>query len=101
MQRKSMLNKFKDNVQKGKEFMFRLTSPDSEDIRTPGPMDKNLFFTKDELQIGQHGSSNQDLSVCDNKLLKSLDGQAKYWFGKDYANFIMKDFANLDIPYAG
>lgn len=34
-----------------------------------------------------------------NKVLDNLDGQAKYWFGKDYTNFIMKDFTNLDAPY--
>ncbi|XP_058053847.1 phospholipase D2 [Anopheles bellator] len=28
-----------------------------------------------------------------------LDGQAKLWIGKDYINFIVKDFINLDMPY--
>jgi hypothetical protein len=33
--------------------------------------------------------------------LTELSGMAKYWVGKDYTNFIVKDFANLDLPYQG
>lgn len=36
-----------------------------------------------------------------NALLNNLDGQAKFWIGKDYTNFIIKDFVNLELPYAG
>jgi len=32
---------------------------------------------------------------------RSLSGMAKYWVGKDYTNFIVKDFTNLDAPYQG
>lgn len=28
-----------------------------------------------------------------------LSGSAKLWIGKDYVNFIVKDFNNLDLPY--
>jgi hypothetical protein len=31
----------------------------------------------------------------------SLIGMAKYWVGKDYTNFIVKDFTDLDAPYQG
>ena len=30
-----------------------------------------------------------------------LSGMAKYWLGKDYTNFIVKDFTKLDSPYQG
>lgn len=30
-----------------------------------------------------------------------LSGMAKYWVGKDYTNFIVKDFTSLDLPYQG
>lgn len=33
----------------------------------------------------------------DNKV--ELDGQAKLWVGKDYTNFIFKDFSELDSPF--
>lgn len=29
-----------------------------------------------------------------------FNGSAKYWIGKDYCNFIVKDFTNLDAPLA-
>ncbi|KAF5302244.1 hypothetical protein FQA39_LY10283 [Lamprigera yunnana] len=31
--------------------------------------------------------------------MDGLDGLAKFWIGKDYANFIVKDFINLDQPF--
>ncbi|XP_039432741.1 phospholipase D2 isoform X1 [Culex pipiens pallens] len=34
-----------------------------------------------------------------SKVVFELDGQAKFWIGKDYINFIVKDFSNLDMPY--
>jgi len=37
---------------------------------------------------------------CGTKMI-SLSGMAKYWVGKDYTNFIVKDFTNLDAPYQG
>lgn len=30
---------------------------------------------------------------------EDLNGSAKYWIGKDYCNFIVKDFTNLDAPF--
>jgi hypothetical protein len=34
-------------------------------------------------------------------LKASLLGSSKLWMGKDYANFIVKDFSDLDSPYKG
>lgn len=28
-----------------------------------------------------------------------IDGQAKYWMGKDYTNFIFRDFSDLNLPF--
>jgi hypothetical protein len=39
--------------------------------------------------------------VSSGTKLISLSGMAKYWIGKDYTNFIVKDFTNLDAPYQG
>lgn len=30
-----------------------------------------------------------------------LEGNSKLWIGKDYTNFIVKDFNNLDLPFVG
>lgn len=31
--------------------------------------------------------------------MTGMDGNAKYWIGKDYVNFIIKDLVNLETPY--
>lgn len=31
----------------------------------------------------------------------ALEGNSKLWIGKDYTNFIVKDFNNLDLPFVG
>lgn len=110
MERRNMLDKLKENVKtKGKDIMHRLTSMDPEPSRSvpQSPTDRNkkynvtknnIFFNEDELADGKKGDS-----ICalppQNEILTVLDGQAKYWMGKDYTNFIAKDFANLDAPY--
>ncbi|KAH8413621.1 hypothetical protein KR222_002150, partial [Zaprionus bogoriensis] len=33
------------------------------------------------------------------QILSEFHGQAKYWFGKDYSNFILKDWMNLNAPF--
>ncbi|KAJ8724801.1 hypothetical protein PYW07_015759 [Mythimna separata] len=31
--------------------------------------------------------------------LEDIEGNSKLWIGKDYTNFIVKDFTNLDLPF--
>jgi len=33
--------------------------------------------------------------------IQGLQGSSKLWIGKDYTNFIVKDFADLDSPFTG
>lgn len=33
--------------------------------------------------------------------LEGIEGNSKLWIGKDYVNFIVKDFNNLDLPFVG
>ncbi|CAK1551566.1 unnamed protein product [Leptosia nina] len=33
------------------------------------------------------------------KVLEGMEGNSKIWIGKDYVNFIVKDFNNLDLPF--
>lgn len=106
MERKNMLDKFKDNMkEKGKEFMARITTADSgldsphqDGAKAAG--DKSMFFSDDELRDGARGDF-VDPVPFESSILNNLDGQAKYWIGKDYVNFIIKDLTNLDAPYAG
>lgn len=50
-------------------------------------------------------SSRNDMSSFIGPLIKSaanqlgLQGSSKMWFGKDYANFLLRDFRNLDQPF--
>lgn len=87
-EKKNMLYKFKDNM---KTKLNRMTSEDP----------KNLLFSQEEIKQGEKGIHYVSPSPFQNKIIDSLDGQAKLWFGKDYTNFIIKDFTNLEAPYAG
>ena len=40
---------------------------------------------------------NQDEKVRELE----VEGASKLWVGKDYVNFIYKDFIQLDMPYHG
>lgn len=81
LERKSAFDKMKT---KGKDLINLIYNPNEPDA--------------DYLQI---------CSIDENKLtiiknedsIDDLDGSAKLWLGKDYTNFIVKDFANLECPY--
>lgn len=98
MERKNMLEKLKDNaMKKGKNIVYRLTM--NEGDKTPDAMmPKQLVFSVDEVDENRKAA----LQDHDQSLLQQTQqdfyGQAKYWFGKDYSNFILKDWMNLDAP---
>lgn len=33
--------------------------------------------------------------------MEGIEGNSKLWIGKDYTNFIVKDFSYLDLPFVG
>ncbi|KAH9496560.1 Phospholipase D, partial [Bulinus truncatus] len=59
--------------------------------------DINLKTDKNHLQIPagklHHTQSEQDILEC------GLQGSTKLWIGKDYVNFIHRDFVGLDQPF--
>lgn len=69
---------------KGKELISLVYPP----VEDEPPLKPNTPDT--ELD----GTDKVDLLKID-----SLDGSAKYWVGKDYVNFIVKDFTKLDSPF--
>lgn len=105
MERRNMLDKFKDMTVKGKEMISRITSHESDStkdksVRSPtNQPDKNILFSPTELKEGALGDF-VDPVPFQTAILTDLNGQAKYWIGKDYTNIIMKDFSNLDAPLA-
>lgn len=48
---------------------------------------------------GEKGKEYTDPIPFQTTIINTLDGQAKYWIGKDYVNFIIKDLVNLEAPY--
>lgn len=87
MKRKGITEKIKDNVKNtGRGIMQRITSMDVPD---------------------SNGSAMVDIKVETVETVKvdtppayfELDGQAKLWIGKDYCNFIFKDFIELNEPF--
>lgn len=49
----------------------------------------------DETLRKSHGRSASETTLSD----LGVSGASKLWFGKDYANFIVKDFANVNQPF--
>lgn len=49
----------------------------------------------------EEGSENVEkvINQVMDDFVSSLDGSAKFWIGKDYVNFIVKDFTNLEAPF--
>ncbi|XP_060530761.1 phospholipase D2 isoform X2 [Cylas formicarius] len=84
MDRKNVMGFIKT---KGKELMNLVYNPNEEMPATPdGGTDGCDVDGKEDLQTPE-------------QLIDTLDGSAKLWIGKDYVNFIVKDFNRLDSPF--
>lgn len=71
---------------KGRELISMVYHPseDEVDYKPDSPEDEKP--NKKDLQTPE-------------EMIENLDGSAKFWIGKDYVNFIVKDFINLDSPF--
>uniref|UniRef100_A0A1B6CGW4 Phospholipase n=1 Tax=Clastoptera arizonana TaxID=38151 RepID=A0A1B6CGW4_9HEMI len=115
MERKNILTMVKENVKsKGRDFMTLLSlstdeSDSDDDKKEKASKDEVDDFLREEQKAqGIRGSqftedtmlggeSSDDMDSANE--LDGLSGNAKLWLGKDYTNFIVKDFNNLDMPY--
>lgn len=80
MGRKNLFTSISTSVKlKGKDIMKMMYSPHEESV---------------DIQ-----QDSQDSEEEKQDLVSSLDGSAKLWVGKDYVNFIVKDFNDLDAPF--
>lgn len=74
-------------------------------IKSKGKELINMMYSphEDEIEQVEPESPNDKLDEPDSKtpedLIETLGGSAKYWVGKDYVNFIVQDFNNLDSPF--
>ncbi|XP_026841191.1 phospholipase D2 isoform X1 [Drosophila persimilis] len=126
MERKNMLDRLKNNAMKGarmgKDFMHRLTA---NETTLEGPEDGGVFSidTVDATMDPDMTMASSSATATANatatatatgtdvatatanatanstQLFSEFYGQAKYWFGKDYSNFILKDWMNLNSPF--
>lgn len=89
MKRRGLTEKIKDNVKNtGRELMNRLTLHSDENEGEPAAEAKAEAVVAD---VVQHHEPPTHVA---------LDGKAKFWIGKDYTNFILKDFTELNLPFA-
>lgn len=99
MERRNVLGKLKGM---GGVIMSRITSHEEQtkdkSIKSPNQAntDKSTTFAQDELK----NCDFIDPMPYQTAILNNLDEQARLWIGKDYTNFILKDFSNLDAPLA-
>uniref|UniRef100_A0A6P7FC96 Phospholipase n=1 Tax=Diabrotica virgifera virgifera TaxID=50390 RepID=A0A6P7FC96_DIAVI len=72
---------------KGKELIHLVYTPHEHEMLRESDTSLNLV--------------NHDVTDGSNpkEMVEELDGSAKLWIGKDYVNFIVKDFTNLDSPF--
>ncbi|XP_030375279.1 phospholipase D2 isoform X2 [Scaptodrosophila lebanonensis] len=59
----------------------------------------NDSSTNNSNSSSNNNSNNTNTTSCSAQLFSDFYGQAKYWFGKDYSNFILKDWMNLNAPF--
>ncbi|XP_017779979.1 PREDICTED: phospholipase D2 [Nicrophorus vespilloides] len=78
MERKNALTNIKKNVKlKGKELL-------------------SMVYGENEKQMHMKIEVKEKREVS---IYEELNGSAKYWIGKDYCNFIVKDFNDLESPF--
>lgn len=84
MERKNFLVSIKDGIKtKSKDLIKMMYAP------------HEIMVNEDE-----HDDDHQhDTTEVPEDIVNTLDGSAKFWIGKDYVNFIVKDFTNLDAPF--
>ncbi|XP_060654900.1 phospholipase D2 isoform X1 [Drosophila nasuta] len=110
MERKNMLDRLKNNAMKGarmgKDFVQRLTTSEAqENLEGATAMGETVFSieTQEEATTTEaaiSSTSELNATTTSTQILSSeFYGQAKYWFGKDYSNFILKDWMNLNAPF--
>jgi len=123
MERKNMLDRLKNNAMKGarigKDFVQRLTTSEVQDTTTEKcnelENEENVATATDETagvysiekhtqhdataDVAMSSTSGLNATTSTQILSSEFYGQAKYWFGKDYSNFILKDWMNLNAPF--
>ena len=119
-QKKNVLDKITD---RGKDFISIIYPPYEEE------RNEQKFDDSERKKAEKYARSNDELLLTDalgintrtvieptplaqvvegrvitestKKRVESIEGNSKLWIGKDYVNFIVKDFNSLDMPFVG
>ncbi|KAI4462630.1 phospholipase d [Holotrichia oblita] len=69
-------------------------------VKLKGKEILNLMYSQNEDSLDEpdHSAVNLAANNEDEDTTQDLCGSAKYWVGKDYVNFIVKDFTELESP---
>ncbi|CAG9854578.1 unnamed protein product [Phyllotreta striolata] len=74
-----------------------------DNIKTKGKELMHLVYTPHEFDQPEPESPPDEKDKVDGQtpeeMIDGLDGSPKFWIGKDYVNFIVKDFTNLESPF--
>ncbi|CAH2244300.1 jg2602 [Pararge aegeria aegeria] len=117
-QKRNVLDKI---TVRGKEFMSIIYPPFEEELN------EQKFDDSERKKAEKYARSNDEVLLTDalgvkhrsmsepaplaqvvegrviteitKKALEDIEGNSKLWIGKDYVNFIVKDFNNLDLPF--
>ncbi|VVC92804.1 unnamed protein product [Leptidea sinapis] len=92
-ERRNVLDKLTD---RGKEIIGIIYPPYEEERI------EQKFDDSERKKAEKYARSNEELLLTDAlgiSVLEGLEGNSKLWIGKDYVNFIVKDFHNLDLPF--
>ncbi|XP_058829828.1 phospholipase D2 [Topomyia yanbarensis] len=110
MERKNIMGKIKD-MGRDLKNMMTLTENDGDQVAkssssSPGYLSDEEIKRTTHLEVAATETETDTYSSgvlspvpFQSKIIFEVDGQAKFWIGKDYINFIVKDFSNLDMPY--
>lgn len=105
MERKNVLDRLKNNAMKGakmgKDFMNRLTATDAAEEKADDvfTVEAQTMTVHETTVTSVAGGQEVTITANSTQILSEFYGQAKYWFGKDYSNFILKDWMNLNSPF--
>ncbi|XP_026326584.1 phospholipase D2 [Hyposmocoma kahamanoa] len=126
LQRRNMLNKLSDRGKDiGKDLISKIYPPFEEerneqkfDVTERKKAEKYAISTDQVLLTEVLGIKPENVSKIVSKptplaqvvegrvitdstkdVLEDIEGNSKLWIGKDYTNFIVKDFNNLDLPF--
>ncbi|KAK9512055.1 hypothetical protein O3M35_000566 [Rhynocoris fuscipes] len=110
MERKSLFDTVRTRGREWMNIWSFSTEEENEDVekqddeaeKTKEMIDKEketLSFTTEETAFTPDDTTEDFQHIDQDPVEPAFNGSSKLWIGKDYTNFIFKDFENLDLPF--